>query len=250
MTDAGLYSGDSNPYVYTGMERLRDLANRVPEMYSDHQLPPDSHRPAPYPPDTDSFSSVAYADPPPPGGFPSGGAIYAESAAQATSGRKRRAPGGSSANGDGVAGLAALPAKKPRARRKRNEHPAAAAPFPTPAPPAEDGTLPPISPIQSQYPPLSGPSDELDLDALSQRTREISAAARKVKEPQVRSPWVKGDVLALMHAVNIYQCKWSTIEKEIKAGTIKFERPRNQQALRDKARLLKQDLLKYVLNRT
>jgi hypothetical protein len=101
-----------------------------------------------------------------------------------------------------------------------------------------------VAVAQSQYPPLPGTQDEPDLEAVSQRTKEISAAARKVKEPQVRSAWVRKDVALLIRAVNEYQCKWSAIEKEIKAGSIAFERPRDQQALRDKARLLKQDFLK------
>jgi hypothetical protein len=114
---------------------------------------------------------------------------------------------------------------------------------PSTAPP---GSAPLVSSAAavSQYPPLPGTQDEPDFDALSQRTREITAAARKVKEPQVRSGWVRRDIILLVKAVNTYQCKWSTIEKEIKAGTIPFERPRDQQALRDKARLLKQDFLK------
>jgi hypothetical protein len=113
---------------------------------------------------------------------------------------------------------------------------------PASAPPASAPAATRIAP--SQYPPLPGTQDEPDLEALSQRSREVSAAARKVKEPQVRSAWVRKDVTLLIKAVNTYQCKWSTIEKEIKAGTIPFERPRDQQALRDKARLLKQDFLK------
>jgi hypothetical protein len=91
---------------------------------------------------------------------------------------------------------------------------------------------------------MPGTQDEPDFDALQQRTREISAAARKTREPQVRSPWVRKDVSLLVKAVFTYQAKWSTIQKEIAAGTIPFERPRDQQALRDKARLLKQDFLK------
>jgi hypothetical protein len=109
----------------------------------------------------------------------------------------------------------------------------------------------PVAPsvAPSQYPPVPGSEDDLpDLEALSQRSKEVSARARilkaKDKEPQVRSAWVRKDVALLIKAVNIYQCKWSIIEKEIKAGTIPFERPRDQQALRDKARLLKQDFLK------
>lgn len=85
---------------------------------------------------------------------------------------------------------------------------------------------------------------EPDLEALSQRSREIALANRKPKEPQSRQPWSRHDSKQLIKAVDVYKCKWSTIEEEIKRGTIVFERPRNQQSLRDKARLLKQDFLK------
>jgi hypothetical protein len=88
--------------------------------------------------------------------------------------------------------------------------------------------------------------DGIDYEALSQRSRELSAANRKHKEPQVRSAWVRNDVRLLVKAVDSYECKWSAIEEAIKKGIIPFERPRNQQALRDKARLLKQDFLKWV----
>ena len=163
--------------------------------------------------------------------------MYADSA-PIIAGRKRQSQDGPAAASDGTATHAA---KKARVRRKKGGAPEAAM-APTPAPPASAPVATPIAP--SQYPPLPGTQDEPDLEALSQRTKEISAAARKVKEPQVRSAWVRKDVTLLIKAVNTYQCKWSSIEKEIKAGTIPFERPRDQQALRDKARLLKQDFLK------
>ncbi|EAQ89938.1 hypothetical protein CHGG_06557 [Chaetomium globosum CBS 148.51] len=162
-----------------------------------------------------------------------GGSVYGDS-------RKRQAPGQPSTVGDETAASAGQSAKRAR-RRKKNGVPEATMGPPSTAP---QGTAPlAASGAVSQYPPLPGTQDEPDFDALSQRTREITAAARKVKEPQVRSGWVRRDIILLVKAVNTYQCKWSTIEKEIKAGTIPFERPRDQQALRDKARLLKQDFL-------
>jgi len=98
---------------------------------------------------------------------------------------------------------------------------------------------------QSQYPPVPDATDQdTVLDIVQQRTREMSAAARKAKKPQERKAWVRSDVRALIKAIEIYSCKWALIEKKIKDGTIHFERPRDQQALRDKARLLKQDYLK------
>jgi hypothetical protein len=165
--------------------------------------------------------------------------VYAASAAQ-VSGRKRGAAETTTATGDGSAASPAPPAKK-RVRRKKNA--AAEPPVASPSV-AAASSLAAVSP--PSYPPLPGTQDEPDFEALSARTRELSAASRKAKEPQVRSPWVQKDIRLLVKAVNTYQCKWSTIEREIKAGTIPFERPRDQQALRDKARLLKQDLLKYV----
>lgn len=204
---------------------MKQLEQQAPTAYGDSsQITPIP--PVPYPGDFDTPAPVGYADPSLHPALAANGAIYAESAAQ-VSGRKRRAPG---ASGGGAPGSA----KKPRATRKKNDVPV---PAPSSAPPASSAPL-------SQYPPMPGTQDEPDFDALQQRTREISAAARKTREPQVRSPWVRKDVSLLVKAVFTYQAKWSTIQKEIAAGTIPFERPRDQQALRDKARLLKQDFLK------
>ncbi|KAK3298222.1 uncharacterized protein B0H64DRAFT_471548 [Chaetomium fimeti] len=226
------------------LRMLKQLEQQGASMYGDnHGLPPSSYPPAPripYPPGFSSPShALGYGDPSQQSGFQPPGSIYAESAVQAL-GRKRQAQGEPS-TGDGTAGPAGSPAKKTRVRRKKNVVPG----VPEAAMGAPSTGAPGSAPVApSQYPPLPGTQDEPDFDALSQRTREISAAARKVKEPQVRSGWVRRDILLLVKAVNTYQCKWSTIEKEIKAGTIPFERPRDQQALRDKARLLKQDFLK------
>lgn len=202
-----------------------------------HQLPPGTYPPAPRIPYPPGFSSPTptpgsmYAESANQVGVQPDGSNFAESAAQASD-RKRRS------QDDGAAG-SAPPAKKPRRTRKKNDVPDSSA-----APSTAVSTARAASVIRSQYPPLPGSQDEPDLEALSQRTREISAANRKNKEPQVRSAWVRNDVRLLVKAVDAYSCKWSTIEKEIKAGTIPFERPRDQQALRDKARLLKQDFLK------
>ena len=230
-------------YNMSSLRMMKELEQQAPGAYGDaHQIPQSSYPPAPripYPPgfNTSPPSSLGYADPTQQSDF-SNGAMYAESAAL-VAGRKRQSQDGPAA--DGTVGSATHPAKKARGRRKKGGAPEAAM-APAPAPPASAPAATPIAP--SPYPPLPGTQDEPDLEALSQRNREISAAARKVKEPQVRSAWVRKDVSLLIKAVNVYQCKWSTIEKEIKAGTVPFERPRDQQALRDKARLLKQDFLK------
>lgn len=216
---------------------------------SSHPLPP-SYPPAsriPYPPGFNSPSASQYPEAYPQVEFQSG-AAFAQSAAQVTApptasaltttaGRKRRAP----ATQAGEQGQ--LPAKKPRGRRKKNADADAVAVVPANV--VSDLQAPPPPPsAQTEYPPLPGTQTEPDFDALIQRSREISAANRKVREPQVRSAWVRNDVRMLVKAVDEYGCKWSVIERMIKDGTIPFERPRDQQALRDKARLLKQDFLK------
>ncbi|KAK4242034.1 hypothetical protein C8A03DRAFT_40603 [Achaetomium macrosporum] len=209
-----------------------------------YQLPPAPYSPGPripYPPSSPSPGGYADAHMHP--GYQGQAASYAASAAQ-VAGRKRRSQGAPAAAGDGAAGSAAPPAKKPRARRKKGVSEANMAPASVEVPAVTGGAPVAASVAQSQYPPVPGSQDEPDYEALAQRSREMSARARKAKEPQVRSAWVRKDVTLLVRAVNTYQCKWSTIEKEIKAGTIPFERPRDQQALRDKARLLKQDFLK------
>ncbi|OIW30504.1 hypothetical protein CONLIGDRAFT_281864 [Coniochaeta ligniaria NRRL 30616] len=92
-------------------------------------------------------------------------------------------------------------------------------------------------------PPPASATDP-DLEALSQRAREVAVASRKPKEPQSRTPWSRNDCKALIRAVDVYKAKWSLMAQEIAKGVIPFEHPRDQQALRDKARLLKQDMLK------
>lgn len=85
-----------------------------------------------------------------------------------------------------------------------------------------------------------------DLEALEKRSREIAAAHRKPREVQIRKPWSRNDVRKLIMMVDLFKCKWSSMQKEIASGFIKFDRTRDQQALRDKARILKQEFLKYV----
>ena len=211
---------------------MKQLEQQAAPMYGDgHLLPSSSYPPAPRIPYPPGFNNPT----PPPGlaypdsqqaGFQSNGSLFAESAAQ-VSGRKRRS------QDDGAAGATPSGGKRVRKRPRKGD--------------GADGAA--AAPAQSQYPPLPDSQDVPDFDALNQRAKEISAANRKAKKPQERQAWVKKDIQMLVKAVDAYACKWSTIEKEIKAGTIPFERPRDQQALRDKARLLKQDLLKYVFPR-
>lgn len=214
---------------------MKQLEQQAPSMYGDGtQIPPSSYSPGPRVPYPPGFNSpppgLLYAESAHQGGYQSNGSMYAVSAAQ-VSGAKRPA-----AETDG-AEPSARPTKKPRQKRKKKAPADSAA-----APPATAPASAPIAP--TQYPPLPGTQDDPDLDVLKERTRELSAARRKAREPQARTAWVRNDVRLLVKAVDTYACKWSMIEKEIKAGTIPFERPRDQQALRDKARLLKQDFLK------
>lgn len=233
------------PHVSYNASSLRMMKQLEQQgAYGDgHPLPASSYAPAPripYPPGFGPDSpSLGYGEPPHQAGFPADGSLYADSAAKVTS-KKRRAAGEPSTAGEGTA---SAPAKKPRSKRKRSEASgaaiAAASVAALASTVAASGQVAP-----SQYPPLPGTQDEPDLEAISQRSKEVTAAARKVKEPQSRQAWLREDVNQLIRAIHTYQCKWSTIEKEIKNGTIAFQRPRDQQALRDKARLLKQDILK------
>lgn len=91
--------------------------------------------------------------------------------------------------------------------------------------------------------PITG--DRIDPVALSRQSQLISKANRKPAQPKQRKPWTAHDTRELIQAVNTYKAKWSTIEKAIKEGHIPFNVPeRDQQGLRDKARLTKVDMLK------
>ncbi|KAJ4420846.1 hypothetical protein N0V85_000425 [Neurospora sp. IMI 360204] len=193
----------------------------------------------------DAQQSPPLAYPSHPGAFQNDGTIYAQSAAQL--GRPKRAsPGDNDGAVDG-ADAGKPPAKKPKTRRKKPAVPIPAAEGAmgdVGTPSSSAATAAAAVAAVARYPPFTDTQPELDLEDLSQRTRELSAANRKAREPQSRSPWVRDDIKKLVWAVDAYKCKWSVIEKDIKSGKIHFERPRDQQALRDKARLLKQDFLK------
>lgn len=177
---------------------------------------------APYPP---GFEHVG----PQPSGL-----MYAASAAQ-VAGMKRAATEAS------VPFPAPAP-KKTRTRRKRNAHDVTGQPPVTSTMETASRALVPVE--DPQYPTPLRSQIEPDFEAVSQRARELSAANRKARQPQVRSPWVQPDISRLILAVHEYKCRWSAIERAIRNKTIEFDRFRDQQALRDKARLLKQDFLK------
>lgn len=110
-------------------------------------------------------------------------------------------------------------------------------------PPARRNAGGAMIPAPSMASSVSG--DQIDPVALSQRSQLISKANRKPAQPKQRKPWTAHDTRELIQAVDTYKAKWSTIERAIKEGHIPFNVPeRDQQGLRDKARLTKVDMLK------
>lgn len=182
----------------------------------------------------------AYAVPILGGDASDSGIMYAESAASLSGGTKRRR---AADDDDDFETDSRIPDNQrrvggePSTKRARFDRPASDS-----AAPGNAGSQAPDEDQLIKNPPSS--YMDPDLGALSQKSREMSMAARKPKEPQMRTPWSRHDCRLLIRAVDAYKCRWSTIEKEIQNGTIPFEHPRDQQALRDKARLLKQDFLK------
>ncbi|EJT79157.1 hypothetical protein GGTG_04245 [Gaeumannomyces tritici R3-111a-1] len=85
-----------------------------------------------------------------------------------------------------------------------------------------------------------------DIEWLSQQSKAVSLEARQrnPKTPQKRTAWSTHDCTQLIRAICDHEAKWSKIAAGIKNGEIPFDRERDQQALRDKARLLKVDMLK------
>ncbi|KAI3398620.1 hypothetical protein diail_8968 [Diaporthe ilicicola] len=153
------------------------------------------------------------------------GSVYAAAAADATK-RSRKRGRKSGAEED--------PASK-RARA------ADASAMPPPPPPRQNGggAVPPSSAVPAPIPGL------IDVVAMSRASQLISKANRKPAQPKQRRPWTAHDTQQLVRAVNVYKAKWSTIERAIKEDHIPFNVPeRDQQGLRDKARLVKVDILK------
>jgi hypothetical protein len=109
-------------------------------------------------------------------------------------------------------------------------------------PPSNPGAGVPSSSVLPPPPAFSQP----DLAALSQMSRQVSLLHRKARVPQTRHRWTDHDVQLLIIATNTYKAKWSVIERACADGTLKFNQMRDQQALRDKARNIKVDFLKYV----
>lgn len=149
--------------------------------------------------------------------------MYAAAAADATRrGRKRGRKSG--------------PEEDPASKRARAADAAA-----MPPPPRQNagGAVPLSSAMPEPIPGL------IDVVAMSRASQLISKANRKPSQPKQRRPWTAHDTQQLVRAVNVYKAKWSTIERAIKEDHIPFNVPeRDQQGLRDKARLVKVDILK------
>lgn len=109
--------------------------------------------------------------------------------------------------------------------------------------------MPPPSSFPAPDPnaPMGSPSVELDPEALSVAAKLITKANKKQAMPKTRRPWTVHDTQQLVRAIHVYKAKWSSIQKAIELHHVPFNViDRDQQALRDKARLVKVDILKYV----
>ncbi|KAI1870816.1 uncharacterized protein JN550_004962 [Neoarthrinium moseri] len=78
-----------------------------------------------------------------------------------------------------------------------------------------------------------------DISLLSTQARAAARHARQPSAPQRRVFWSDDDTATLIDAIRKYGCQWSFLEEQALFSTF-----RSQQAIRDKARNLKVDLLK------
>ncbi|CAN8100125.1 unnamed protein product [Discula destructiva] len=110
----------------------------------------------------------------------------------------------------------------------------------------EATTMPAPTPMINPDAPVGPAPAVFDPLALSQAAQLISKANRRPPAtPKARRPWTVHDTQQLVTAIDVYKAKWSTIEKAIKGHHIAFNViERDQQGLRDKARLVKVDILK------
>jgi hypothetical protein len=113
-----------------------------------------------------------------------------------------------------------------------------------------EAELPPTPSIRPELPP-----DEADLAAVTERARAMTVMSRRPAVPQTRRPWSSADQMLLIKAVDSYDAKWADMADDaVEKGVLEFEKLRDQpalrdkgkfqQALRDKARLLKMEFLK------
>ena len=71
------------------------------------------------------------------------------------------------------------------------------------------------------------------------KLNDLQARSRMGREPQKRVPWSEADTDLLIAGIEQHGCSWSLIAK-----TVDFDHPRDQVALKDKARNLKVTFLK------
>ena len=229
------------------------LALKQLESGANEDIPPSNQRAAA----GGSGNANLWQQSPTPASSANNGALYAESAKAAG---KRPYQGGDDTNSDDDDNdefetdnrfLNSLRLAQTTKRKQPSPKRVRIAPVEMP-PPMRPRVPPPLSsapatiagPSSSAPRHSAPPSTVPDLQQLTQLSRSMTIAARKSKEPQQRRAWTRDDTRLLIRAVDVYNCKWSTIEKLIKEGTIRFEVQRDQQALRDKARLVKVDYLK------
>ncbi|KAI8722188.1 hypothetical protein NCS52_00362000 [Fusarium sp. LHS14.1] len=107
-------------------------------------------------------------------------------------------------------------------------------------------SVPDSQPSPSQTPdstPTAPPQSSLpDLRAVNEKRAELALQNRfnSSQGPQKRIPWTDHDTNLLIDLIAECHCRWSLIEKR---GDGRWEKERNQQACRDKARNLKVQFL-------
>ncbi|WDK17799.1 hypothetical protein CGRA01v4_09082 [Colletotrichum graminicola] len=120
----------------------------------------------------------------------------------------------------------------------------------------QNGSAPLLPPASSRgSPPSSTNSSVGSFRELSEMNRRASS-----RGPQQRVPWSERDTRRLIRLIEYHNCLWARIAKrqlpehrlddpgpEVLEDCI-FDHPRDQQAIRDKARNLKVDMLKADLN--
>lgn len=87
---------------------------------------------------------------------------------------------------------------------------------------------------EDAYPPPTFPQA-----SVVARVNVARAQSRMSREPQKRIPWSEEDSIRLMDAIEQFGCSWSLIAKNVD-----FDHPRDQVALKDKARNMKVTYLK------
>lgn len=156
----------------------------------------------------------------------------------------------------------------PSRPRKRVRLSSTAAPPPPPPPsssaPRQADSIPPSgsAPLPSSSSSSSSRSSlPSSTNSSGPSFRELSEMNRRAasRGPQQRVPWSDSDTRRLIRLIEYHNCLWALIAKrqfhehrgsdsgpEVLEDCI-FDHPRDQQAIRDKARNLKVDLLKYVV---